>query len=404
MKRAVNALSRRARWLIVLGVPSVAMFSVLVPLQTIFYGTPLPVAMLLGAGVCSAPLVSVTYPRVAIAAFGLAAFALPFAVSSARDPAAPWPWSVPMLVAFTVFVLTLTVAHGWQWALVPWGVSNVGGLGVLLLLPDAVTVGMATANLIVTVSVTAGAILLGVLVAERIRVGDELSKSRELTAIEQSRRVLVEERTRIARELHDVVAHSMSVIQVQASSARYRISELPEDAVTEFDDIAAATRDSLAEMRRLLGVLRTDDRQQERSPQQTIADIPALVESVRRAGVPVRLSTAAPRGTIPPGVEIAAFRIVQEALSNAVRHAPGSSVDVELHVTDAAMTVRVHNDGAVTAPGSPSSNPAAIGHGLLGMRERVALLTGSLNAGPDPAGGWTVTAVLPWADSGEEHA
>src|SRR5690606_10384879 len=150
------------------------------------------------------------------------------------------------------------------------------------------------------------------------------------TASEQSRRLLVEERTRIARDLHDVVAHSMSVIQVQSSTARYRVDGLPEPALAEFEDIAATARSELMEMRRLLGVLRTEDQAALTVAQQWIADIPALVDGIRRSGGLVRLVTVLPDDAIPSGVDVAAFRIVQESLSNALRHAPGARIAVRI--------------------------------------------------------------------------
>lgn len=397
-----RALRRRTLWLVVLAVAGVALLSVLVPLQTIFSGTPLPIAMVLGAGICAAPVAAVGYPRSAIAAFCLASFALPLFGADARDAAWPWPWSVTAMIAFTLLTLVVTAVHGWRLGLVLWAAGNIGSLVVLAILPHAVTVGAATADLVVTAALSAAALLVGVLLAGRIRVGEELSRSLELTALEQSRRALIEERTRIARELHDVVAHGMSVIQVQASTARYRVPGLPDEAAAEFDDIAAAARSSLAEMRRLLGVLRTEDQEQELAPQQGLADIPALVEGIRRAGANVRLEISA-TSPAPPSVEITAFRIVQEALSNAVRHAPGSPIAVEVDDVGGAVRIRVHDDGSPD-PSFALGNGSGGGHGLRGMRERVSLVGGSLTAGPDPAGGWTVTARLPWAATGEEGA
>lgn len=396
VNRERRALNRQTAWLLVLAVAGVALLSVLVPLQAVFYGTALPIAMLLGAVVCATPVAAVRYPRSSIAAFCGAAFVLALTVDAGRDAAWPWPWSVPAMIVFALLTLVVTAVHGWRSGLVLWAVSNVGSLVVLVLLPDAVSVGAATANLIVTASVAAAALLVGVLLAGRIRVGEELTRSRELTALEQSRRELVEERTRIARELHDVVAHGMSVIQVQASTARYRVADLPPAAAAEFDDIAASARRSLTEMRRLLGVLRTEDQRQELAPQQGISDIPALVDSIRRAGATVRLSMAAPQDA-PASVGITAFRIVQEALSNAVRHAPGSAIEVELRDVGEAVWIRVHNDGAAV-PAEPATGN---GHGLRGMQERVALLAGTLTTGPDAAGGWTVAAVLPLTTGGE---
>ncbi|KZE90610.1 sensor histidine kinase [Microbacterium sp. TNHR37B] len=400
---------RRTVWLSLLALAAVALFSVLVPLQAVFSGTVLPAAMILGAALCAAPLVAVSRPRTAVVAFCVAAFALPWSASPDRDPSWPWPWSVAATLAFVLMLLVLTIRHDWRWGVLTWSVSNAGALVLVWIFPDAVSVGAATANLIVTASVTAAALLVGVLIAARIRVGAELVRSRELTAQEQARRELVEERSRVARELHDVVAHSLSVIQVQASTARYRLPELPEPVASEFDDIAATARTSLAEMRHLLGVLRTEEDTAALSPVPRLSDIPALVDGVRRTGVRVSLTMEGVSEMVPSGVEVTGFRIVQEALSNAVRHAPGSAIEVSLRRGDDALAVRVHDSGS-TEPRRDSPSPAVhaadprrtAGHGLRGMHERVALLDGTLSAAADPAGGWTVAAVLPLARAAEE--
>lgn len=375
--------------LVALAVTGVALFSTLVPLHAVFYGTPLPLVMLLGAGACAAPWISISHPRIAIAVFGVAAFVLPLVVAVPHDGAWPWPWSVPAMIAFIVFVLVITTLHGWRLGRWPWAIGNLGSLVAPLVITDAAPA--ATANLIVTASISTAVLLIGVLLAGRIRLNEQLTRERELTASEQSRRMIVEERTRIARELHDVLAHSMSVIQVQASTARYRIPQLSTEAAAEFDDIAASARTSLGEMRRLLGVLRTEEQTPELAPQQNIDDIPALVDSVRRAGVQVGLAITGSPASAGPGVQIAAYRIVQEALSNAVRHAPGAPVAVSLDGRADAVSIRVSN-GAPTRPATPT--PGA-GHGVRGIRERVALLGGTVTLARTPEGGWTVTAELP---------
>ena len=398
---------RRMLWVLVLGAAAVALFSVLVPLQTVFYGTPLLVAMPLIAGLSVAPLLALAYPRIAIAVFCVTAVALPLAASPERDPAWPWPWSVPALIASALLVFVITFLRGWRTGMVPWAVVTLGTLTIPVLSTGVVPAEASTANLIVTASITGASFLVAVLLESRIRVGAELSRSEKRTEAEQSRRVLIEERTRIARELHDVVAHSMSVIQVQASTARYRIDGLPDSAAAEFEDIAATARSSLTEMRRLLGVLRTDDPQSpELTPQQGITDIPALVDSIRRAGADASLSLVPPATPPSQAVQITAFRIVQESLSNAVRHATGAPIRVEVSSSDTAMMVRVHNDASpdagVRAAHTATPPASGGGHGLPGMQERVTLLAGSLAAGPDPAGGWTVTAVLPTTEDVKE--
>nr|WP_277816267.1 sensor histidine kinase [Microbacterium ginsengiterrae] len=243
-------------------------------------------------------------------------------------------------------------------------------------------------SLIVTSSVVAGIYVLAVLLAGRLRLGDELSRERALTAQEQAKRELVEERTRIARELHDVVAHSMSLIQVQASTARYRVSDLTEEAAGEFDDIASTARSALTEMRRILGVLRTEDQVAELAPQRGIDDIPELVETTRRAGARVSLSQSV-SDTVSAATHLTVYRITQEALSNAVRHAPGSpiSVTVTADADDVAVTVRNDHDGA--------PDTATRGHGLRGMNERAELVGGTVSAGPRPDGSWVVAARVP---------
>lgn len=391
MDRTARGTSRRAVGLFVLAGVGVVLLSVLVPIQSLLYGTVLPASFLLGAAICGAPLLSVVLPRVAIVLFSAAAFVLPLVASPGHDPVWPWPWSVPALIAFAVFVGVVTFLHGWLLGLIPLLVGIAGSLVAALLVPSAADATAMAADLIVASSVAGVAYLVALLVSGRVRVGEELTREREISAAEQSRRVLVEERTRIARELHDVVAHSMSVIQVQASTAKYRVPGLAEDAAAEFDDIAATARGSLVEMRRLLGVLRTEDQVAELAPQQGLDDLPALADGLRRVGADITLSMD--RGDegvpVPPTVQIAAFRIVQEAMSNAVRHAPGAPIVVDVRVDATAVQLRIHN-GPAQSPGEHGA-----GHGLRGMLERAALLDGTLDAGPDRAGGWLVTAVLP---------
>lgn len=387
-------ISRRTAALASLGAACLVLFSVLVPIQTVLYGTPLPLSFILGAALCGSPLWALTHPRWAIAAFCVSAFTLPLLVVPALATESPWPWSVPALLTFVLFVGVVTFMHGARVGAFPLVIGIVLSLTAPLLRPEIVgtgpAAGSATADLIVTASVAAAMFLVAVLVAGRVRVSAELTREREHSALEESRRALVEERTRIARELHDVIAHSMSVIQVQASTARYRLPEIGETASAEFDSIAATARASLTEMRRMLGVLRTEDQTAELTPQQDIDDIPALVDTIRRAGVMVGLEITGGVADAPQAVQIAAFRIAQEALSNAVRHASGAPVTVRVRADAGAVDIRVRNG---RAPDPPA--PTGGGYGLRGMRERVELLGGTFTAGPTADGGWEVAASLP---------
>lgn len=391
-------ISRRTAALTALGAASLVLFSVLVPVQTVLYGTSLPLSFILGAALCAAPLMSLRHPRWAIALFCAAAFTLPLLVVPALATEAPWPWSVPALLTFVILVGVVTFVHGARAGVFPLAIGALLSLTAPLLRPEVVatpeTAGSVTADLIVTTSVAAAMFLVAVLVAGRVRVSAELTREREHSALEESRRALVEERTRIARELHDVIAHSMSVIQVQASTARYRLPEIGDAASVEFDSIAATARTSLTEMRRMLGVLRTEDQTAELAPQQGIDDIPALVDTIRRAGVTVGLEITGSVTDAPQAVQIAAFRIAQEALSNAVRHASGAAVTVRVQADPDAVGIRVRNGRASGSPASPGG-----GYGLRGMRERVELLGGSFDAGPTTGGGWEVIASLPLRDA-----
>ncbi|WP_341999774.1 sensor histidine kinase [Microbacterium sp. LWH7-1.2] len=377
-----------------LALAAVALFSVLVPVQITLYGQPAPLAFLFGAMLCAAPLVAARFPRWSIVLATVAAVLLPLP----GGPAAatwPWPWSVPAMLSFILFVGTLAIVHGWHIALLAWLLGVGGTLAVVIALAATMPVVAGIVNLVIVTSVSGACLLVAVLAASRLRVGAELTRERELSALEQSRRVLVEERTRIARELHDVVAHGMSLIQVQASTARYRVSGLSDEAAHEFEEIAQTAREGLTEMRRLLGVLRTDDQQADLAPQQGIRDLPDLVQALRRAGAEIDAALVAVPDAVPSAVDIAAFRIAQEALSNAVRHAPQARIELAMETDAATLRLLVRNGPPGEAAHADTSAPR--GHGLLGMRERAALVGGTVSAGPDADGGWTVRAALPLA-------
>jgi signal transduction histidine kinase len=242
-----------------------------------------------------------------------------------------------------------------------------------------------------TVAFTAATIAVDS-IASRLRAQRALAAQTKRTEAERARRAVLEERTRIARELHDVVAHHMSLIAVQAETAPYRLSDLPESARAEFSSLSATAREALADMRRLLGVLR-HDQPAALAPQPHLVDLPVLVDAARRAGVSVELSVPPALDRVPSGVGVCAYRIVQESLSNASQHAPGAAVTVSVNQDSRAVLLRIAN-----GPGGPadiSGNERGPGHGLTGMRERVALLGGSLSAGPAADGGFVVSAVLP---------
>src|SRR6266542_2396298 len=214
-----------------------------------------------------------------------------------------------------------------------------------------------------------------------------LERERELEA----GRAAADERTRIARELHDVIAHHVSMMVVQAEAGPVVVERDPGMAAQAFDSISAIGRQALGEMRRLLGVLRSDDDRSGPSlgPQPGLDQLPLLVEQVRRAGLEARLEIQGEPRPLPPGMDLSAYRIVQEALTNAVRHAGPGTARVLIRYGDDDLRLEVRDDGLGGRPGNGA------GHGLIGMRERVNLFGGELDAGPRPDGGFAVAARLP---------
>ena len=236
-------------------------------------------------------------------------------------------------------------------------------------------------------------IALGYLTGTRRRLSFELVEGRRREQEEQARSTLLEERARIARELHDVVAHHMSVIAVRAETAPFRIPGLPEAVKDDMAETSAIAREALTEMRRLLGVLRGVDADPERVPQPGMDRLEGLVAAVQGAGLAVDVRVEGDQRPLPPAVELSAYRIMQEALSNALRHAPGAPAAVEVSYEPERLRLRVRND----RPPVTNPVPGAAGHGIVGMRERVAMLGGTLSAGPTSDGGYLVEAALPLA-------
>ena len=210
---------------------------------------------------------------------------------------------------------------------------------------------------------------------------------------EDARRAVAAERTRIARELHDVVAHAISLIVVQARAARRTPGGVAGPTRESLDAIEATGRQALAEMRRLVGLLRTDEDEPALGPQPGLDELDALARHVSEAGLPVELRTEGVAAHLPPGIDVSAYRIVQEALTNALKHAGPASARVIVHYRPHELELEVIDTGSGGRPG------AAGGHGLVGMRERVSVYGGEIEAGDGDDGGFAVRARLPleWA-------
>jgi signal transduction histidine kinase len=226
-------------------------------------------------------------------------------------------------------------------------------------------------------------ILVGRMTFNRRR---RVTRDRELAA----REAVTAERAAIARELHDVVAHHMSVMVVQAGAARTVVDVDPAAAAEALRQIEASGRTGLAEMRRLLEILKAGDRDGDRAPQPGLERLDELLDGMRATGLAVEAVVEGEPRPLPPGADLSAYRIVQEALTNTLRHAGGASARVLLRYRPDALEVEVVDDGR-----GPAGDADPLGHGLIGMRERVQLFGGELEAGPRPGGGFVVRARLP---------
>ncbi|MCC9742703.1 sensor histidine kinase [Streptomyces sp. MNU89] len=246
------------------------------------------------------------------------------------------------------------------------------------------------------VLVMAGAWYIG----RRLRLRAERAVQLRYEQAAEARRIVTEERSHIARELHDVVAHRVSMMTVQAGAARMVAAHDPEEAREAMAAVEEAGRQALDELRHLLGVLRPEADRDRLGPQPRLDDLPRLVEQVREAGLDVSVVPAGggAGAALPARVELSAYRIVQEALTNVLKHSgPRTRAEVRLRRDGGDLTVEVVDDGRGAAVPSVSAGAhgGVAGHGILGMRERALLLGGSLDAGPRPGGGFRLTARLP---------
>ncbi len=349
--------------------------------------------------------------------------AVALAVSTLASEAGAWPlilldtlplalrrrWPVPVLVVVLAVEITLSIEFGNAFVL-PGTVIGLYTVAAYRSRPMAIRVGLATVVALVmayplvhdlrswfslsevwfafagrTAAWMAGA-HIGQLRARPAR----LAREKEL----ETRRAVAEEQARIARELHDVIAHNVSVMVVQAAAARDVFDLDPTKAREALAAIEATGREAMTELRRLLARVRPEDGEA-RVPQPGLGRLDGLIEQVRAAGLPVQLRIDGQPSTLSPAMELSAYRIIQEALTNTLRHAHASYAAVTVRYRADDLLVEVDDDGlGGSAPGADS------GRGLIGMRERAALFGGSLDAGPRSGGGFVVRARLPLRQKG----
>ncbi|MFJ9605422.1 sensor histidine kinase [Kitasatospora sp. NPDC101176] len=366
-----------------------------------FYDVAPPIAGALTIAQTTPLLLAITRP---LAAWWISAATLVTTASiTARHDqlGGTWPWTAPMILAYVFLLIALALRESRATLISVW-------IATILLTLLTTTLGFPHSDdgtTMLLVALGGAALLLGWAVQDRTEARRLLAEQEHISEAERERRTLLEERARIARELHDVVAHHMSVIAVQAASAPYRITGVPDEAAEEFTAIAGTARESLTEMRRLLGVLRSEESAAEKVPQPGISQLPQLVETVGRAGIPAALAVDPGLAeAVPQAVGLSAYRIVQEALANVVRHAPGSRATVSLADEGATLLLTVVNTPPPRYTESLEASMEGTGQGLIGMRERARLVGGRLETGPMPDGGYKVAASLPIDTSRETPA
>jgi len=307
------------------------------------------------------------------------------------DQTVGWPWPIPLAISHVLVMVVTAARTRPRVAAEIWLLTALLGAFAEYFDDSSRYVSDTVSMLFVS-----GLVLCAVVTARTLRESKRrIAVQESVTVEERSRRTTLEERATIARELHDVVAHHMSVIAIQAEAAPYRVENPPEELTRSFATIRENAVIALTELRRVLGVVRADDIDTDtdpEAPQPTLAALEGLFAGVRAAGLTVdHVMTGAVR-PLPQGVELSAYRIVQEALSNALRHAPGSTARVEVSYVLGGLGLRIVNGPPTKAvPPSPG-----MGHGLLGMRERVAMLDGEIRAGArEEDGGYEVTVFIP---------
>jgi signal transduction histidine kinase len=301
-----------------------------------------------------------------------------------------WPWPVTTWLAMIVVLFLVGVGYERQIAI---GAGLVTGLGVVL--PAVVIAGMPFWFALILWAIIAIVLVFADALSGRYAAEASLAEQAALRQRDLARQAVLEERARIARDLHDVVAHHMTVIALQSEAAPYKIQDLPPAGRQTFEVIRDAAREALAETRRVVGLLRQDDKDApERLPRPGLDRLDELVERALHAGLDVESRVIGIPRPLSAGTDLSAYRIVQEALSNAARYAPDSSVRVRIRYDEEQLFVSVIDDGAAGTVVSESGG----GHGLIGMRERVTMLGGTLSAGPAEGVGFAVAAALPYAD------
>lgn len=381
MKRAVGTIPRGRGVDVLLVAVTVILYSVAWPTLGVTHDVPAPV-MPIVAALAVFPFVLIrANPALGWAISAAAALVIPVAFD--RIPDYDYPWQVTHVIVLLALVLAVSLRCALPIVAVAWASTVLLFFGFT---PGSDGVGWSVG--------LSAIVVFGLLIRWLVLSRRELAKQEEVSELERARRTILEEKARIARDLHDVVAHHMSLVVVQAQSAPYRVQNVSPTAAAEFESIGATAREALNEIRGMLGVLRSDGMVVDAAPQPGAADVPALLESSLRAGVRLAWQSTGNPAAVSATTGLALFRILQESLSNASRHAPDSDVFVTLDYGPEVTHLSVVN----TRPPRSSAaakEPGTGGHGVQGMHDRARGVSGWLDARPRPDGGFEVIARLP---------
>jgi signal transduction histidine kinase len=304
-----------------------------------------------------------------------------------------------ILLAPLIGCYTLAAARGWRWGLAGAVLTALSALVAIRVAFGAAEPPAGIAGIAVWMAATAGAAGTAVGYYRALLVVTRAQLAREAQTREaQARRRAVEERLRIARELHDVLGHTMATISVQAGVGIHLLQTRPGQAVEALTTIKQISDQALADVKAILGILRADnDPDQPRTPRGGLDQLEALLDPVRAAGVQPRLTVHGSARPLPAAVDLAAYRIIQEALTNVLRHAGARTVQLDVCYEPERVVIGIRDDGTAASPGPAGPNGQG-GHGISGMRERALALSGQFTAGPHPDGGFQVRCALPTPD------
>ena len=358
------------------------LYSIAWPTLPVTHQVSAPLMPIVGA-LAAFPFVLIRInPAVGWAISALAALVVPAAFD--RTPGYDYPWQVVHILVLLALLFAVALRSPPSVLLVAWLASM---LVFFAYMPGSDGVGWS-------VGLTA-VVVFGLLIRWLVLSRRQLAQQEEVSELERTRRTILEEKAKIARDLHDVVAHHMSMVVVQAQSAPYRLDDVSEAAASEFASIGATAREALNEIRGMLGVLRSDGQQWQDAPAPTALDLERTLHASRKAGMELRWNITGPVESISDTTGLTLYRILQESLSNAARHSPEAGVIVYIAVDSTGVDMTVRNGPSPNSGVGRRAEFDTGGHGIMGMRERAQAAHGRLRAAALPDGGFEVAVHVP---------